>query len=67
MPLLIIVSKPSQSSLYLPSLPNGLYTYLSNFLLKIFIGMDQEGKYDKEIQEKECASVKRIQHAQWTR
>ena len=32
------------------SLPNGIYTYLSNFLLKILIGMDQEGKYDKDVQ-----------------
>ena len=46
------------------SLPNGIYTYLSNFLLKILIGMDQEGKYDKHVQKTECAGVKRIQQAQ---
>jgi len=61
------VSKSSQYSLYPPSLPNGLYTYLSNVLLKIFIGMDQDGNYDKDVQETECADVKRIQQAQWTR
>ena len=61
------MSKSSPYSRYLPSLQNGLYSNLSNFLLKIFIGMDQEGKYDKDVQETECAGMKRIQQAQWTR